>query len=473
MINRTQVRLRPFPKGFLITDGEALQAPTWYETLFLGGSWFLHHDSSLPVNVVKNAHFTVTVLGTCYCNNLGLINEGEVARFLEKSLETDLSEGNFTRITHDLAGRFVIAVSALDTLMVVGDPLGSIPSWWGCVESFAVSNYSKLLADHFEAHSSAQKKAFFEHPDYKSGQPWLSNIVPEYDVALPVLPNHCLRFDGGVISHERFYPTSPLQLISVDDAAHLVYEELRFSVENLAGRGPVFFSITAGDDAFAFVDIAADILRDSQSVGITYAFLNGEANPTHNDLIGANRRMLNAGIPHMIAPMSFEWGSEFARVYSETHPTMAVFPTLAKTMFETGDGVSYFLTGHGGEIGNVFYKERVKGFPSPIDLAEKNGTRRFAESDLGRSSIMDFIEYGQFFEERIFNYDPYDLLYWENRLGRWGARMMGEWDFGARPVSPFSSRRLIDSMMSVPFEDRVGRSIYGRLHEIFGQIGHS
>lgn len=463
--------LRPFPKGFIITQAEAFNAPDWFETHSMGGSWYLQHDPTLEFCVVKNAHFSVTVIGTCFSKVRCLDDERQVAEFIEKSLSIEFSQDAFTRIAHDMAGRFTLVVSSSDQIMVAGDPLGSIATWWGCVHDFAVSNFSKLLADHFDDHSCIQKKAFFGHPAYKSGQPWLSNIVPEYDVSLPILPNHCLRFDHGEISHERFYPRSPLQQISVDDAAEIVSGELRFAVENICKRGrPVLFSITAGDDAFAFVDIAADVLRASKSVGITYAFLNGDPNPTHDDLVGANRRMLSAGIPHQIAPMKFEWGSEFAKVYSETHPTMAIFPTLAKTMYDTGGGEVYFLTGHGGEIGNVFYKERVNGFPSPEDLAEKNGTRSFAESDLGRSSIEEFIEYAQFDRERFYNYDPYDLLYWENRLGRWGARMMGEWDFGARPVSPFSSRRLIDAMMSVPFDDRVGRSIYRRMHDLFGQI---
>lgn len=462
--------LRPFPKGFIVTQDEAETAPSWFNKLELGSSWIIRHDPALEIESRYNPHFTVTLIGVAYSKTRALDSVQEVLGCVERALSFEFSSKSLTDIAHDLGGRFLIVVSAPERLLAVGDPLGSLATWWGCKTTFALSNYSRLVADYFQDFSFSQKKEFFSHEAYKSNQPWLSNIVPEYDVVLPVLPNHLLTFDGGEIGHERFYPTGPLQQLPVDVAAEIVYDELNYSIERLTLGGPLYFSITSGDDAFAFVDIAAERLRSSNSIGVTYVFLNREANPTHNDLIGANKRMVAAGLPHKIVPMEFEWGSEFAAVYNETHPTMAIFPTLAKSMRDASELDTYFLTGHGGEIGNVFYKERVKGFPTPTDLAEKNGTREFAESELGQSSISDFIEYGQFYEERFFNYDPYDLFYWENRLGRWGARMMGEWDFGARPVSPFASRRLLDAMMSVSHDERVGRAIYQRMHEVYGQI---
>lgn len=465
-----QFNLNPFPKGFLLGQTRGEFTPKGFETTELGGSWFLHHDLDVEFVTRTNPHFTITIIGVAYSKVLGLPTVESVLDALERALTFGVKLDAFTDVVLHLSGRFIVFVTGPDCLMLAGDPLGSIPTWWASRENFAVSNYSKLLADRFSSQKSNQKREFFNHPAYKSNQPWLSNIVPEHDVCLPVLPNHVLAFDGGEIEHERFYPQSPLQRLTTEAAVEIVHEEFRFAVARLAERRPLAFSITAGDDAFAFVNVTTDILRSANAIGVTYVFINGEANPTHDDLIGANKRMLAAGLPHQVVPMEFSWGSDFARTYTETHPTMAIFPTLANSIYESGVGDRYFLTGHGGEIGNVFYKERVKRFPSAADLAEKNGTRAFAESELGKSSIAEFIEYAQFTEDRFFNYDPYDLFYWENRLGRWGARMMGEWDFGSRPVSPFSSRRLLDAMMAVPFEDRVERRIYAMMRDKYGQI---
>ena len=470
------MELQPFPKGFLLiqeredTGERETSTPGWFEETSLGGGWVIRHDPALELAAKRGQHFTISVIGVAYSLSLGVTSPSEALEALERVFAGRDSLDRFVQFVTQLSGRFVVAVTGQDTLMIAGDPLGSIATWWGCKDSFAVSNYSKLLADYFGDDAHNQKTEFFAHPDYKSNQPWLSNIVPEHDVALPILPNHVLTFDNGEIAHERFYPCAPLQKMSVEAATEIVHEELRFAVECLSQRKKLYFSITSGDDAFAFVDVTADLLREAGAIGVTYAFLNREANPTHGDLIGANRRMVSAQLAHQVVPMEFDWGSDFASVYNETHPTMAVFPTLAKSIYAGTAGDNYFLTGHGGEIGNVFYKERVSGFPAPADLGEKNGTRQFAESSFGATSIGEFIEYTQFYEDRFFGYDPYDLLYWENRLGRWGARMIGEWDFGARPVSPFASRRLLDSMMAVPYADRVNRSIYRTMHDTFGQI---
>lgn len=464
------MELRPFPKGFLLTQEREVKAPGWFEKTDLGGQWVIHHDPAVELAVKRGPHYSIFIVGVAYSQTLGVTTSHEAIDSLERIFAGSASLNTFVEFVTHLSGRYVVAVTGNESLMMAGDPLGSIATWWGCKDKFSVSNYSKLLADYFGDDRHNQKSEFFAHPDYKSNQPWLSNIVPEHDIALPILPNHVLTFDGGEIAHERFYPVAPLQQMSVEAATRIVYQELRFAVECLGLRKELYFSITAGDDAFAFVDVSADILRETNAVGVTYAFLNREANPTHDDLIVANRRMISARLTHKIVPMEFDWGSEFAGVYNETHPTMAVFPTLAKSIHDGTTGDNYFLTGHGGEIGNVFYKERVSGFPSPTDLGEKNGTRQFAESELGAASIAEFIEYTQFYEDRFFGYDPYDLFYWENRMGRWGARMIGEWDFGARPVSLFASRKLLDSMMAVPYADRVSRSIYKEMHSTFGQV---
>lgn len=467
--------IAPFPKGYIVYPTHfhgAETLPEWFTSKGLNSSWTIKYDPLQEVHTHAGPFFTLTLVGRAYSKSFSAQTNSEIISVLVNALTNDFNVDRFITMASSFGGRFTIFLIWGESIVAVGDALGSMPLWWGVADhSIALTNYSSLLATLLNDFRNDGKKEFFGDPNYNSGQPWLSGLVPEHDVATPVIPNHYLEHRKGKTEHKRFFPTAPLQTISVEDAATIVIDELRYSVECLvSSKSDLYFSITGGDDAYAAVCATLDQLHSKNAIGVTYAFLNGDANPTHDDLVIASKRMFNAGLRHKVVPMEFSWGSDFAKAYSKTHPSLAVFPTLAATIQRTAQADSFFLVGHGAEIGNVFYKERTKSFPSIVQLAEKNGTRKFAESAVGQRAMRDYIDYTDLNEEAIFGYDAFDILYWENRVGRWGARTIGEWDFGSRPISPFSSRTLLSAMMSIPFESRLDREIYKEIHRRCGSL---
>ena len=48
----------------------------------------------------------------------------------------------------------------------------------------------------------------------------------------------------------------------------------------------------------------------------------------------------------------------------------------------------------------------------------------------------------------LHGYDPHDFLYWEQRLGNWGAMYPAEQDIAVDEVSPFNNRLILTTMLS-------------------------
>lgn len=459
-----------FPRGYILSCCSRTEHPARFIPIPLGEFWHLYKDPDLEIFQKTTSDFTILVIGDAFSRAQQLRTNSQIVDYLDRNLELSSSSSDFAKLTQDFSGRFSIFWLRPEGLTVVNDAMGTMSTFWARDDSNVYfSNFTSLLALATGDGSNQNKKEFFGHPKFESSQPWLPGIITEQDCATPLFPNHYIETIQLEVLHRRFYPVAPLQMLSPSDAAEIVIDEMRFLIDALITKGyPLYFSITGGDDAFAMVNATLDLLQESQSIGLTYAFLNTEPNPTHDDLIKANQRMFPTGLRHRIAPMKFSWGSDFAKIYSETNPSLATFPTLAQTIYSTASPMTYFLTGHGGEIGNIFYKKRAQGWPSEIDLGEKIGGRNFASSPEIVELTRAYLEYTEFQKDKLFDFDPYDIFYWENRMGRWGARMMAEWDFGSKPIAALNSRPIISAMMSLKEHERINRTVYREIHKKSG-----
>jgi hypothetical protein len=115
--------------------------------------------------------------------------------------------------------------------------------------------------------------------------------------------------------------------------------------------------------------------------------------------------------------------------------------------------------GHSSEIGRNFYRFR-------------DGSDDEALSGVARKTEMT----GNAFAERCLahwmkgampaadlGYDLWDLLYWEQRDGRWAANGQAQWDVVFESATPFNCRLLLETQLSVDSSER-GRPQF-QLHQ--------
>ena len=114
------------------------------------------------------------------------------------------------------------------------------------------------------------------------------------------------------------------------------------------------------------------------------------------------------------------------------------------------------------EIGRAFYR---KNGPLPEIASGLEMVHVYNFELLGNALVIEMFD--EFHQEtefgNRFNYDGYDLFYWEHRMGGWLSQVIIESDLAFDTHILFNARRILQAMLAVPLADRVKASLF---HEI-------
>jgi hypothetical protein len=118
---------------------------------------------------------------------------------------------------------------------------------------------------------------------------------------------------------------------------------------------------------------------------------------------------------------------------------------------------------NGGEIGTVFSRNRGGGPLTGAKAAHMWLGRPFAEHQVFPEIFDAYLAHADLTDDRLRGYNHHDVLYWEHRMGRWGWTKFLVGDFSHRILPPFNDRRLLEVMLRLPEERRVGKALYARV----------
>ena len=80
-----------------------------------------------------------------------------------------------------------------------------------------------------------------------------------------------------------------------------------------------------------------------------------------------------------------------------------------------------------------------------------------------QNSMQEFISKTEFTPDNFYNYDPYDLFYWEYKMGSWLTLWLLELDMVHEKISFFNNRTLLKLLLSVDYEHRREKDLFYRL----------
>ena len=117
------------------------------------------------------------------------------------------------------------------------------------------------------------------------------------------------------------------------------------------------------------------------------------------------------------------------------------------------------------EVGRTFYKNNFVAAPNRVRAETLQKLFFQAMSDLVLREFETFIERTEFTAANIHNYDPYDLFYWEQRMGSWLALWVQEMDVSHDNFVVYNNRTLLKKMLSVDIRHRRTDELFYRVIE--------
>lgn len=462
--------LSPFPHGWLLTNDTSVIAFTdtknWIGTRF--GGWYLSHDPRLDVvNLESSDKKTgVLIFGQMADSKIGAKSSEELGPILLKTLSDSTDWSAFDQLATWLGGRFVLIGRKAEETRVHVDAMASRSCFWAEKNlSVTLGSHSALVANAIGETAAEQAKWVLSHSDYQNpaGKCLPGTIAPHDSVNL-TFANCALLITNNEVTHSRFFSTPPTDM-SVEEASTIFIEELRFQMAAaLELRPKTVFGLTAGSDSRAILAATLDQLKAANVSAMTYHFFTRNADHSLTDLLGANALAEKSGLCHRIIDVSHRSEkTPFNKIYQQTFPTWARFPSLARAYHEDlGPDVGLIL-GIGGEIGTVFYQDRDFNQITPEVLSSKFTQSEFKNNPQLIQTMADYMDFTQLDNEHSSGYDILDLFYWEHRMSSWASYGYSEADFGPLVILPLNSRRIFHCMLSLPFEQRLRKSIYQQL----------
>jgi hypothetical protein len=202
--------------------------------------------------------------------------------------------------------------------------------------------------------------------------------------------------------------------------------------------------VTAGWDSRVLYAASKEV-RDK-----TFYYIHqlGHLEADNRDIIIPQKLLQKAGLTFNVVMAREPMDPEFKKIFEQnvTHAR----PHLAKALgiyqnYKLFDG-KLNITGNGGEIARSYYYY----FLHHKTLDPKTLTRISKYDDIPYvvkafdKTLADTADAAKGSGISLF-----DLLYWEQRMGNWGAMYPAEQDIAIEEFSPFNNRRLLMTMLSV------------------------
>ena len=137
---------------------------------------------------------------------------------------------------------------------------------------------------------------------------------------------------------------------------------------------------------------------------------------------------------------------------------------ISKVLYEDHPHERLHIMSLVSEVGKALYRHKSKGFlPNEVEpavFAARYGIN--PRSEFVIEAFRRSFETVGFRKDALFNYDFYDVFFWEFRCGVWATLKMMDYDTTTDTLSIYSCRRVLEKMLGVPLEDRLNCNLHRR-----------
>ena len=455
-----------FTRGFILTSLKSVDVHSqlsnagligflnsWERTFF--GPYTLWVDSRLNYARVRDDKIGVGILGLCLNPYSGEKDNQSIASSLYTALSA--GESSFYNYVDKLSGSFVIIYRHGAKVRILQDMAATKTVYYykNDVGDTSVCSHIKLIKALHSLIDDDRAKYILNNEIYR-GDPsrYLPGLITPCSGVLPLTANHYLSVDSG--STHRFFPRGPLEPRVLDSKlVDEIISIMQSQAKILASLGrPMIVAATGGRDS----RVSAATFRGLEDVSF-FSFHMPSINHLSEDVKIASRLAEKISIPIKVFRLEDYKDKIFMEAFN-IHSPCGIWPGAACCYLSEFEGNAIHIRSTVSEIGRIFYTKRDQTDCTADVLSRAYTVTEFSRDKIVLSALQNFIDETDFRASKFFNFNFYDLFYWEHRNTKWQAILCLEAEMATDVFIPYNNRCLISMFMGIPYKARLEAKIH-------------
>ncbi|NBJ68811.1 hypothetical protein [Clostridium sp. 1xD42-85] len=455
-----------YARGFLLTTkkNDNLLDLKWNE--IRKGEYFIYLHPYSKYAVAESQNNWVFFIGHC----IDTINETTSLNRISQILLNKLTHNYemFLDYLEVLAGRFAIFTHVNGETYIYNDATG-MQSVFYHQNIISVASHAKLVAEATNSKNSSQINMDWLK---ESGTYHLPGNFTPYENVRFLLPNH--RKNVNSTNFERYFPREDLTEKSIDEVGDMVISESQKQLKLLKEEYKLLFSLTGGLDSRTTLATMKNFVNSS--IVFTYFYTHSrDQNYKGNNSLYKDRDIVNEiteNIPlnHRFLPIDYanSQNSEFLKLREVLRDNTflnhnSLLAKLYIDHFSNQNFLHIRSNIQGITKSNFRKKFQFKSKTASLSDIIKCTNPSLLDDDLAVSAFTKWLT--EYNPNVKYNYDPFDLLYWESRMGTWHSQLILQSDLAFNTHTLINSHYILKNMLSLPRKQREDKQIYYHIIE--------
>lgn len=350
--------------------------------------------------------------------------------------------------TAPFMGRWVIICQNRDGTYLFTDPFGFRQVFYHVDgKQFWCASQPELIKANCQLSLSTNHALmnFLTHPGHVHVESQWIGPSTIYENCFHLLPNHYLSVDRGV--QVRFYPSGSMPSKTTAEIVRSVSEILQGTMVALTSRYEVRLALTAGLDSRILLAASRHVSKDIEY----FVYRQRSFTDNHPDIWVPRRIAKKLGLKFVIYDPGEHLPGWFVSMLSHNVTCARVLPKtrdIYDKLVRNDNRIN--INGNGSETCRNYFDKYRSMDTQNVSTAElatiilrQEAIPAFATQELNK-----WINGLQLSPTEGLN--VLDILYWEQRLGNWGAQYPAEQDIAVEELSPFNCRSLIQALLAAP-----------------------
>lgn len=435
-----------YRRGYIITD-ERINPPHDHWKHITIKQYHIYYDPLNDTKYIKDKDGWIFLLGrivdiNTFTDDMNYIGQKLLDLF-------NVSFEKFFDYIDELAGRYILFYGDHQHSYILADATG--------MRSIFYSKDKLVIASHCELAKELTNATVSSLIDTSWLSTYSSYHLPghftPYENIYFLTPNTLLKLPEKKV--ERFYPRKNIDIYtiqeSVEEISPLIYGQLK----KLSEKHTFLLSLSGGIDSRTSLAFTRDF-RD-KFMYFTYSKKSSTASKNSIKSLEIDKQLVkdivtNLGLRHKFITIddhkeSYDLQSFFEVLRKNTFTNHSF--RLAKLYYDHFPDQRLHIRSNILEIGRSFYKKNPN---IPKNFSIDAMVMCYSPKAVNNNKVKE--AFRKYFEtvhmDQIFNFDPYDILYWEYRMGVWHTQLLLESDVAHDTYILFNARKILSLMLSVP-----------------------